>query len=91
MTCCVAGALAELVPHLALFISLVGAFASTALSLVFPPIIELLCSYAAETGLDAKIWSRNLCLLVFALTGFLTGTYASLVQIAAEFGKPDHL
>ncbi|PAV90416.1 hypothetical protein WR25_17050 isoform H [Diploscapter pachys] len=38
--------LAELIPHLALFISLVGSVAGSFLTLVFPPMIELLCYYA---------------------------------------------
>lgn len=35
-------AIAELVPHLALFISLIGAVACTSLALLFPPFIDLL-------------------------------------------------
>lgn len=35
-------AIAELVPHLALFISLVGAVACTSLALLFPPVIDIL-------------------------------------------------
>ncbi|KAK0418287.1 hypothetical protein QR680_013477 [Steinernema hermaphroditum] len=80
--------LAELIPHLSLFISLVGAFAGTVLALVFPPVIELLCCYA-KGGLNWKIWLKNIFLLAFALLGFTTGTYASLVQIAEAFGKED--
>ncbi|VDM46847.1 unnamed protein product [Toxocara canis] len=68
MTCL----MAELVPHLALFISLVGAFASTALALVFPPIIELLCYYA-RGHIGGKVWMINIFLLLFALFGFITG------------------
>lgn len=40
--------IAELVPHLALFISLIGAFAGTSLALLFPPIIRLLVSDESE-------------------------------------------
>ncbi|TKR67635.1 hypothetical protein L596_023755 [Steinernema carpocapsae] len=80
--------LAELIPHLSLFISLVGAFAATFLALVFPPAIELLCCYA-KGKLNWKIWLKNSLLLVFALIGFTTGTYASLVEIAKAFGKED--
>lgn len=41
MTC----AIAELVPHLALFISLIGAIACTSLALLFPPIIDILVGF----------------------------------------------
>lgn len=38
-------AIAELVPHLALFISLIGAVACTSLALLFPPFIDLLVGF----------------------------------------------
>ncbi|VDM76660.1 unnamed protein product [Strongylus vulgaris] len=79
---------AELIPHLALFISLVGSVAGTSLTLVFPPMIELLCSYSKDS-LTPWIWIRNIFLMLFALFGFATGTYASIVQIVEAFGKPD--
>ncbi|KAL6725268.1 hypothetical protein Aduo_007332 [Ancylostoma duodenale] len=79
---------AELIPHLALFISLVGSVAGTSLTLVFPPMIELLCSYSKDS-LTPWIWIRNVSLMLFAVFGFAIGTYASLVQIVEAFGKPD--
>ncbi|EPB80052.1 transmembrane amino acid transporter protein [Ancylostoma ceylanicum] len=79
---------AELIPHLALFISLVGSVAGTSLTLVFPPMIELLCSYSKDS-LTPWIWIRNISLMLFAVFGFATGTYASLVQIVEAFGKSD--
>uniref|UniRef100_A0A914C3B6 Amino acid transporter transmembrane domain-containing protein n=1 Tax=Acrobeloides nanus TaxID=290746 RepID=A0A914C3B6_9BILA len=81
---------AELIPHLALFISLVGAFAGTSLGLIYPPVIDLLCHYSKRT-LTKKIWATNLFLMSFALLGFTTGTYASLRQIFIAFGKEDIL
>ncbi|KAF8359102.1 slc-36.2, partial [Pristionchus pacificus] len=83
ITCLVA----ELIPHLALFISLVGSIASTSLTLVFPPLIELLCYYSRGT-LTYKIWIRNIILLCIAVIGFATGTYASLKDIIKAFGQP---
>uniref|UniRef100_A0A7I4YFD3 Aa_trans domain-containing protein n=1 Tax=Haemonchus contortus TaxID=6289 RepID=A0A7I4YFD3_HAECO len=80
--------LAELIPHLALFISLVGSVAGTSLTLVFPPMIELLCCYSKDS-LTTWIWTRNIMLMMFAVVGFVTGTYASMVQIVDAFGKPD--
>jgi len=77
---------AELIPHLALFISLIGAFAGASLALVFPPIIELLCKYA-EQRLSKRIWIKNIFLMLFGFIGFTTGTYTSLLQIIAAFGE----
>uniref|UniRef100_A0A915D8Y8 Amino acid transporter transmembrane domain-containing protein n=1 Tax=Ditylenchus dipsaci TaxID=166011 RepID=A0A915D8Y8_9BILA len=54
---------AEAIPHLALFISLVGAFAGSALALIFPPIIELLCAYS-QKSLNTKVWTRSIFLLI---------------------------
>jgi proton-coupled amino acid transporter len=82
------GALAELIPHLALFISLVGAFGSTALALVFPPVLDMLVSYA-KRELTFWVWLKNSFLLMFALIGFFTGTYASIAEIIKAFGQPD--
>ncbi|CAI4230319.1 unnamed protein product [Auanema sp. JU1783] len=81
-------AMAELIPHLALFISLVGSLAGTSLTLVFPPMIELLCYYS-RGALTKWVWARNVGLMIFAAFGFFTGTYASMVQIIEAFGKPD--
>jgi len=80
--------IAELIPHLALFISLVGAFAGASLALIFPPIIDLLCQHARKR-LTLGIWIRNLSLVTFGLLGFTTGTYSSMVQIVKAFGEED--
>ena len=82
------GLLAELIPHLALFISLVGSLAGAALALLFPPLIELLCYYG-QKRLTPAVWIRNLILMSFGFLGFTTGTYSSLRQIILVFGKPD--
>lgn len=79
---------AELIPHLALFISLVGAFAGTSLALIFPPVIDLLCHYSRR-ALTKQVWAINLFLMSFALLGFTTGTYSSLREIIKAFGKED--
>lgn len=82
--------LAELIPHLALFISLIGAFAGTALALIFPPFIDLLVHYAKQT-LTWKVWILNIFLFAFGMLGFLTGTYTSVRDIINVFGKPDNI
>uniref|UniRef100_A0A914MEK0 Amino acid transporter transmembrane domain-containing protein n=5 Tax=Meloidogyne TaxID=189290 RepID=A0A914MEK0_MELIC len=80
--------IAELIPHLGLFISLVGAFAGTALALIFPAMIDLLCNYS-QMKLTRGIWIKNIFLFGFGVLGLVTGTYASLTQIAYAFGVED--
>ncbi|CAJ0578656.1 unnamed protein product, partial [Mesorhabditis spiculigera] len=75
--------LAEAIPHLALFISLIGAFSGASLALVFPPCIELLVLYA-QRRLDLFAWLKNGFLLTFALIGFSTGTYSALSEISQK-------
>ncbi|VDL86928.1 unnamed protein product [Nippostrongylus brasiliensis] len=73
-------AVAELIPHLALFISLIGAFSGASMALLFPPCIELLTCYAKQE-LTPKVWAKNVFLLCFAFLGFTTGTYSALSEI----------
>ncbi|VDM59459.1 unnamed protein product [Angiostrongylus costaricensis] len=73
-------AIAELVPHLALFISLMGAFSGASMALLFPPCIELLTCYAKQE-LTSSVWVKNVFLLCFAMLGFTTGTFAALSEI----------
>jgi proton-coupled amino acid transporter len=83
-------ALAEVIPHLALFISLIGAFAGTGLALIFPPFIDLLVRYSKKT-LTWKSWIVNIILFLFGFVGFVTGTYTSLRDIISVFGQPDDI
>ncbi|KAH8291680.1 hypothetical protein KR018_005293, partial [Drosophila ironensis] len=80
-------AIAELVPALGLFISLIGALCSTALALVFPPVIELIARSEPNKGPGVWICLKNLVILVMALLGFFTGTYESLKQIVLHFNE----
>ncbi|KAI1721313.1 transmembrane amino acid transporter protein [Ditylenchus destructor] len=79
-------AIAEMVPHLALFISLVGAVACTSLALLFPPIIDLLVCYA-QNNLTLGVYIRNFGIFIFAIIGFTTGTYSALYDIAQTFSQ----
>uniref|UniRef100_A0A915PBA4 Amino acid transporter transmembrane domain-containing protein n=1 Tax=Setaria digitata TaxID=48799 RepID=A0A915PBA4_9BILA len=78
-------AIAELIPHLALFISFIGAFSGSSMALLFPPFIDLLVSYS-RGKLVLKVWLIDLALIFFALIGLLTGTYTALVEIFKKFG-----
>ncbi|KZC12087.1 PREDICTED: proton-coupled amino acid transporter 1 isoform X2 [Dufourea novaeangliae] len=78
--------LAEAIPQLGLFISLVGAVSSTALALIFPPIIEMVvCWQNASLGIFTI--AKDVMIVVIGLLGFVTGTYESLTSIIQAFSK----
>ncbi|XP_014092331.1 proton-coupled amino acid transporter 1 isoform X2 [Bactrocera oleae] len=79
--------IAELVPALGLFMSLIGALCSTALALVFPPMIELLIKRDDNKGPGVWLFTKNIVILLLALLGFSTGTYESLSQIVTHFNE----
>lgn len=78
--------LAELIPRLALFIALVGAFSAASVSLVFPPILDLLVCYA-RGRISPSDWARNCSILAFGVLGTVTGTYAAVHEIVSAFGE----
>ncbi|XP_068154922.1 LOW QUALITY PROTEIN: neutral amino acid uniporter 4 [Drosophila tropicalis] len=84
-------AIAQMVPALGLFISLIGALCSTALALVFPPVIELIAKSEPNKGPGFWICIKNLLILVLAMLGFITGSYESLKQIVKHFGEEEKL
>ncbi|KAK9310406.1 hypothetical protein QLX08_000376 [Tetragonisca angustula] len=78
--------LAEAIPQLGLFISLVGAVSSTALALVFPPLIEMVvCWQNASLGFFTI--SKDIVIVLIGLLGFVTGTYESLTSIIQAFSQ----
>ncbi|XP_063986167.1 proton-coupled amino acid transporter 1-like isoform X3 [Diachasmimorpha longicaudata] len=84
--CLLTFVLAEAIPNLGNFISLVGAVSSTALALLFPPIIELVVCAGNNTLGPIKIM-KNVFILLIGLLGFLTGTYESLTKIIDSFSE----
>ncbi|XP_029047256.2 proton-coupled amino acid transporter 2-like isoform X2 [Osmia bicornis bicornis] len=76
--------LAEAIPQLGLFISLVGAVSSTALALVFPPIIEMVVCWQ-NASLSPFTISKDILIVLIGLLGFVTGTYESLNSIIRAF------
>ena len=81
--------LAELIPDLALFISLVGAVSSSTLALIFPPIINLLVHHS--TGYGKYNWSmwKDFGLILFGFVGFLAGSYVSIENIIHDVHGSD--
>ncbi|KAF7387348.1 hypothetical protein HZH68_013025 [Vespula germanica] len=78
--------LAEAIPELGLFISLVGAVSSTALALLFPPIIELVVCWQ-NTNLSPFMVIKDVTIVLIGLLGFATGTYESITAIIKAFDK----
>ncbi|KAK9500906.1 hypothetical protein O3M35_002071 [Rhynocoris fuscipes] len=86
--------MANVVPHLNLFISLIGAMCSAALALVFPALCDIaLRTCPIEEGrLQSKSTARqawrfflDAITLIIAITGFITGTFYSVVAIIEAF------
>lgn len=72
--------LSALVPHLDLLISLIGAFASSFLALIFPAMIEM-----ATFDCTKLVLAKNWFIIIMGLVGFATGTYSSMVEIVKKF------
>lgn len=58
-----------------------GAVCSTALALVFPP----LCDLALHWGKWSWNYIFDICSIIIAVVGFVTGTYCSVDAIVKEF------
>uniref|UniRef100_A0A182JDX4 Amino acid transporter transmembrane domain-containing protein n=1 Tax=Anopheles atroparvus TaxID=41427 RepID=A0A182JDX4_ANOAO len=80
--------IAEGVPNLGAFISLIGALCSTALALIFPPVIELTLLAAPGGTLERPagvVWAKNGLILLIASIGVVTGTYESMQALINSF------
>ncbi|KAK4873509.1 hypothetical protein RN001_015538 [Aquatica leii] len=76
--------LAEIIPFLDLFITLVGAFSSTAIALIFPPILELV-NASASSEMTAWIVIKNAFILIVGCLGCVTGSFESIKLIVKAF------
>lgn len=73
--------LAACIPNLGPIISLVGAISSSALALIAPPIIEIITFWAVGYGRYNWMLWKDFAILIFGISGFVFGTYASTAQI----------
>lgn len=70
-------------------ISLVGAVGSTALAIVFPPIIETLAFWPDGLGKYKWMLVKNILLVIFGMFGFSTGAYATIRKAIDVFRNGD--
>ncbi|CAF2061238.1 unnamed protein product [Rotaria magnacalcarata] len=75
--------IAALIPNLGLVISLVGAVASTALSVIFPPICETITFWPNKLGRFKWQLILNLLIIIFGVYVFIAGTTLSISNIVA--------
>ncbi len=82
--------LALAIPDLDDLITLVGAFASSALALIFPPLLEMLVFWNSPDrkwcGLPRPFWiTKDILIMTLGIVGFIVGTFASIQDIAENF------
>lgn len=77
-------AVAISVPNLGLFISLVGAFCSSVLGLIMPPIFGICCNWAEGYGMFRWKLLKDLFLIFIGLVCCCTATYVSMREIVAS-------
>ncbi|KAF5287223.1 hypothetical protein FQA39_LY16000 [Lamprigera yunnana] len=73
--------LATAIPNLGAVISLVGAFSSSALALIFPPIIEIITFWPNEMGKYSWMLWKNIFIILFGFVGFIFGSYVSFLNV----------
>jgi len=80
---CVIAVLAVAIPELHLFISLIGAFASSVLAIIIPPILQIMLFYkVTEPRWQKILWiSKSVFIVAVGVIGFATGTFTSILSI----------
>ncbi|XP_031342102.1 proton-coupled amino acid transporter-like protein pathetic isoform X2 [Photinus pyralis] len=73
--------LATAIPNIGSVISLVGAVSSSALALIFPPLIEIVTFYPNKLGKNNWILWKDIFIMLFGFVGFLFGSYVSILNI----------
>ena len=96
-----AAIIAVAVPDLGDLISLIGAFASSALAFIFPALLDFLTFTPSmnewqQLFQDRKVWKpiatvlwavKDLAIVALGVIGLILGTYAAIAGIVANFTK----
>ncbi|XP_053208154.1 proton-coupled amino acid transporter 1-like [Panonychus citri] len=76
---------ASFVPHLDLVISLVGAFCSSSIAVLFPPVIHYAAFWEHRESYSKLKWNyikvKAVLIFIFGAIGFFLGTYTSVLAI----------
>lgn len=79
---------AAVVPKLDLCISLVGAFCSSCLAWIFPPLFHTLTFWDSQSETSRPSFVAYVCknslIALFGMIGFVTGTYCSMRDVVAQ-------
>lgn len=80
-------AIAAVIPHLGLMISLIGSVASSTLALIFPPILEIVTFWPDGLGKwKWRLW-KDIAICSFGIIGFCAGSTVTIMQIITAFGQ----
>lgn len=75
------------IPHLDLFITLVGAVGCTALALIVPPTIHMMVFWRTSSW---WVIGKNCLIFLFGIIGAVLGTYSSISAIIDALYKDSH-
>lgn len=77
--------LAETVPYLGTFISLVGSFFGTYLSLILPPVLELILKRNNKRNFGFYVmWTKNIIIMMTGVLGSVCGTVISISDVISQ-------
>ncbi|KAG1676409.1 Proton-coupled amino acid transporter 4 [Nymphon striatum] len=79
---------AEVIPHLNVVISLVGAVGSSTLAIIFPPILESLLLWPDKLGKYKWILVKNMAIVTLGFITFFVGTFSTIRDAILASDQP---
>lgn len=80
------------IPKLELMISLIGAFASSFLAFILPPVLELVHLWDQRYTIPhfwICVFTKHVIIICIGLLSFIGGSIATVLQLIEAFGQPD--